>query len=140
MARLGYSVTGIDISQVRIDQMNKIAEIENLDLEGQVGDIFSLDRFDEFDIVLLDSMFHFAKKDKEKEIALIKRIVSDIKNGSIVIVCIQETGDKVQILNQAIDFEKQLPRLADKKFTYMFEDKDNGHKSETGYRMIVNEK
>jgi tellurite methyltransferase len=140
LARLGYSVTGIDNSQVGIDQMNKIAEIENLDLEGQVGDIYSFDQFDEFEIVLLDSMFHFAQKDKEKEIGLIKRIASDIKNGSLVVVCIQDTGDKVQMLNQAIHFEKELSRLTDKKFTYTFEDSDNGHKSETDYRMVVVEK
>jgi len=140
LARLGYSVTGIDNSKVGIDQMNEIGEIENLNLDGQVGDIYSFDRFDEFDIVLLDSMFHFAKKDKEKEIGLIKRIVSDIGNGSIVIVCIQDTGDKVQILNQAIDFEKQLSRLTDMKFTYTFEDSDSRHESETDYRMVVIEK
>ena len=140
LARLGYSVTGIDNSKVGIEQMNEIGKIENLNLVGLVEDIYSFDRFDEFDIVLLDSMFHFAKKDKEKEIGLIKRIVSDIRNGSLVVVCIQDTGDKVQILNKAIDYEKELSRLTDKKFTYTFEDTDNGHKSETDYRMIAIEK
>jgi tellurite methyltransferase len=57
-----------------------------------------------------------------------------------VVVCIQDTGDKVQMLNQAIHFEKELSRLTDKKFTYTFEDSDNGHKSETDYRMVVVEK
>ena len=140
LARLGYSVTGIDNSKVGIDQMNQIGQDENLNLVGQVGDIYAFDRFSEFDIILLDSMFHFAKKDKEKEIGLIKRIISKIRNGSLVVVCIQDTGDKVQILNKAIDFEKRLKRLADKEFKYVFEDKDSGHKSETNYRMIVIEK
>lgn len=79
LARLGYSVTGIDNSKIGIEQMNEISEIEKLELDGQVGDIYSFDQFDEFDTVLLDSMFHFAKKDKEKEVGLIKRIVSQIK-------------------------------------------------------------
>lgn len=139
LARLGYTVTGIDNSKVGIDQMNTTAKIESLDLEGQVKDVYSFDRFNEFDIVLLDSMFHFNKKDKEKEVGLIKRIVSEIKNGSLLVVCIQDTGNKVQILNQAIDFEKEFSRLADKKFTYTFEDNDR-HKSVTDYRMIVVEK
>ena len=140
LARLGYSVIGIDNSKVGIDQMNEIGEIQNLTLEGQVGDIYSFDRFEEFDIVLLDSMFHFAKKDREKEIGLVKKIVSQIKNECLMIVCIQDTGDKVQTLNKAIDFEKRLKRLADKEFKYAFEDSDSGHKSETDYRMIVIEK
>jgi SAM-dependent methyltransferase len=140
LARLGYSVKGIDNSNVGIYQMNQIGQNENIDLVGQVGDIYAFDRFREFDIVLLDSMFHFAKKDKEKEIGLIKKIVTDIRKGSLVVVCIQDTGDKVQTLNHAIDFEKKLKRLADKKLKYIFEDSDSGHISETDYRMIVIEK
>jgi len=138
LARLGYSVTGIDNSKVGIEQMNRIGQNENLDLVGKVEDIYAFDRFGEFDIVLLDSIFHFAKKDKVKEIGLIKKIVSDIKMGSLVVVCIQDTGDKVQILKHAIDDENKL--LTDKEFKYVFEDTDSGHKSETDYRMIVIEK
>ncbi len=140
LARLGYSVTGIDNSKVGIDQMNQIGQQENLNLIGLVDDIYTFDRFNEFDIILIDSMFHFAKKDKEKEIALIKKIVSDIKNGSIVVVCIQNTGDKVEILTQALDLEKSHTQLANKEFKYIFEDNESGHKSETDYRMIVIEK
>lgn len=140
LARLGYSVTGIDQSKVGIDQMNQIGQAENLNLVGRVGDIYTFDRFSQFDIILLDSMFHFAKKDKEKEIKLVKKIVSKIKKGSLVIVCIQDTGGKVQILNQAIDFEKPLRRLVERRFLYTFEDQKNRHKSETAYRIIVIEK
>jgi 2-polyprenyl-3-methyl-5-hydroxy-6-metoxy-1,4-benzoquinol methylase len=140
LARLGYSVTGIDNSKVGIDQMNQIGQNENLDLVGQVGDIYAFDQFSEFDIVLMDSMFHFAKKDMEKEIGLIKKTISEIRVGSLVVVCIQDTGEKVLTLNKAIDFERKQKRLADKKLKYIFEDSESGHKSETDYRMIVIEK
>lgn len=140
LARLGYSVTGIDNSKVGVEQMNQIGQVENLNLVGQVDDIYAFDRFDEFDIILLDSMFHFAKKDKEKEIGLIKRIISNLRNGSLIVVCIQDTGDKVQILNKTIDFEKKRKRLTEKAFKYVYEDKESGHKSETDYRMIIVEK
>ncbi len=140
LARLGYSVTGIDNSKVGLVQMNRIGQDENLNLVGQVGDIYAFDCFTDFDIVLLDSMFHFTKKDKAKEIGLIKKIVAEIRMGSIVVVCIQDTGDKVQILNKAIDFERKHKRLFDKEFKYVFKNSDSGHKSETVYRMIVIEK
>ena len=140
LARLGYSVTGIDNSKVGINQMNEIGQNEKLDLDGQVRDIYAFDRFSEFDFVLLDSMLHFAKKDKEQEIRLIMKIVSDIRSGSRVVICIQDTGDKVQTLNKAIDIERKHKRLFDKEFKYIFEDSDSGHKSETDYRMIVIEK
>jgi hypothetical protein len=122
------------------NQYNSMVNNLILGLNGQVGDIYSFDRFAEFDIVLLDSMFHFAKKDKEKEIGLIQKIVSDIRNGSLLVVCIQDTGDKVQILNQSIDFEKEYTRVADNKFKYTFEDEESEHKSEMDYRMIAIEK
>ncbi len=137
LARLGYSVTGIDHSKVGIEQMNQIAQSENLNLVGEVGDIYRFESFEAFDIILLDSMFHFTKKDRKNETGLVKKIVARIKNGSSVVVCIQDTGDKVRILNQAIDFEKPLTRLTEKKFKYTFTDNESGHKSETDYRIIA---
>jgi hypothetical protein len=120
--------------------MNKISKAENLNLVGRVGDIYSIDNFDEFNIILLDSMFHFAKKDKQKEIRLVQKIVSKIKDGGLLVVCIQDTGNKVKILKQSMDFEKKCNQLADKKFKYTFKEQKSGHKSETNYRMIVIEK
>jgi len=140
LARIGFSVTGIDQSKVGIDQMNEIGKAENLNLVGKVEDIYAFDKFEEYGIILLDSMFHFAKKDKGKEIGLVKKIISEIKNGCLVVFCIQDTGNKVQILNQAIDSEKKLNRLANKKFTYTFNEEKSGHKSITEFRMIVIEK
>lgn len=140
IARMGYWVTGIDHSQVGIEQLNKIAIRENLTLHGIVGDIFSFDDYPSYDIILLDSMFHFAKKDKEKEVGLVQRIVSNIRMGSLIIFCIQDTGEKVSILNKAIDYQKKLTRLSSKKFIYTFEDQESGHKSTSNYRMLVVEK
>ncbi|WP_340152928.1 methyltransferase domain-containing protein [uncultured Marivirga sp.] len=140
IARMGYDVTGIDHSKVGIDQMNQIAKVKNLPLRGKVGDIFSYDEYQNYDIILLDSMFHFAKKDKAKEIALVQKIVSQIRTESLIIFCIQDSGEKVSILNKAIDFQAKLRRLADQKFVYTFKDRESGHESETKYRMIAVEK
>ena len=140
LARLGFNMTGIDNSKVGIEQMNRIAETENLTLIGKVTDIFEFDNFAEYDFILLNSMFHFTKNDKKKETDFIKKILSKIKTGCLVVFCVQDTGKKIEILNKTIDFEKQVNRLVDKKFKYIFEDKENGHKSKTDYRMVVVEK
>ncbi|MEM8967214.1 MAG: class I SAM-dependent methyltransferase [Bacteroidota bacterium] len=137
LARLGYSVTGIDNSEVGIEQMNHVSRAGSLNLVGQVGDIYALENFDEFDFILLNSMFHFAKKDGAREVGLIRKIILRIKNGCLVVVCIQDTGNKVQTLNQAIDYKRKLNRLADKKFKYVFEDAESGYKSESDYRIII---
>ncbi len=137
LSRLGFTVVGIDNSAVGIEQMNRIAEIENLKLTGIVTDIFEFQDFDNYDFVLLDSMFHFEKKDRKKENDFIKKILSKIKSGCLVIFCIQDSGKKVEILNETIDLEKQFNRLTDLKFEYIFEDDKTGHKSKLDYRMIV---
>ncbi|MBR9922805.1 MAG: class I SAM-dependent methyltransferase [Bacteroidetes bacterium] len=140
LARLGYTVTGLDNSKVGIEQMNQIANAEGLRLVGQVGDVYAFEGFNKFDIILLDSMFHFTKKDKEKEVGFLQKIVKNLQAGSLLVVCIQDTGKKVDILKQAIDVEKPLNRLADEKFQYTFEDSESGHQSVTEYRMLVVEK
>lgn len=137
LARLGYTVVGIDKSKVGVEQMNRIAEAESLTVTGKETDIFEFDNFAEYDIVLLDSMFHFTKNDRKKETDFIKRMLSKIKKGCLVVFCVQDTGKKIEILNKTIDFEKQRNRLIDKKFEYIFKDSDTGHQSKTDYRMVV---
>ena len=79
LARHGYDVTGIDNSTVGIEQMNRIAETESLNLKGKVKDIFEFDNFAEYDFILLDSMFHFAKKDQKKKLILLKEYGQKLK-------------------------------------------------------------
>ncbi|MGB1204407.1 MAG: methyltransferase domain-containing protein [Chitinophagales bacterium] len=140
LARLGFEVLGLDNSKIGIDQMNRISKAENLSLKGMVTDIFSFSDYKNFDFVLLDSMFHFAKKDRKKELLFIQKIISEIKNGCFIVFCIQDTGKKVDILNEIIENNGIVTKLLDKKFTYLFEDKENSHTSKTNYRMIVVEK
>ncbi len=138
LAGLGYEVTGIDNSKVGIDQMNSISIREGLKLTGLVGDIYAFDNYPDFDIVLLDSMLHFEKRDKQKETALIDKIANRINKNGLICICIQDTGKKVKILkdtidNSGIDFDI----LNDSSLIYKYEDKESGHKSETKYCMYI---
>ncbi len=137
LARIGYDVTGVDSSRVGIEQMNRIASEEKLMLEGIVADIYEFKNFRSFDIVLMDSMFHFAKPDKEREIAFIKRVLAEIKLGGLFVVCIQDVGSKVKILRDTLALYKKIKLVADKHFTYTFHDNESGHKLEMNYRMIA---
>ena len=60
--------------------MNKIARSENLALNGTVDNIYTFNRIDAFDIVLLDSIFHFAKR-QGKESLLLQKIQSELQPG-----------------------------------------------------------
>lgn len=138
LARLGYIITGVDNSKVGIDQMIQISNSENLKITGLVSDIYDFDNYRDFDIVLLDSMFHFEKRDKQKETSLISKITRELKNNGLICVCIQDAGKKVEILKETIvktglDFEI----LNDSSLFYNYEDKESGHKSETKYCMYI---
>ena len=56
LARLGYKVTAIDLSSVGIEQLNQVAKEEDLDIRGQVRDIYDFEISEEYDMVLLDSI------------------------------------------------------------------------------------
>ena len=137
IARLGFEVTGMDRSQVGIDQMMQVARIENLPLTGITSDIYEIEDLAEYDFILLDSMFHFTKNDRNREVKFIQKIIAKIKDGCHIIFCIQDTGKKVKILNKALDSEKILARVVERTFSYTFEDNETGHRSTSDYRMIV---
>lgn len=135
LAQLGFDVTGIDNSKVGIEQMNQIATTENLKLNGIIADIFEFENFEKYDFILLDSMFHFAKNDRIKETEFINKIITKISKGCLVVFCIQDTGNKVKILNDIIESKENVNLIENQKFKYVFE--NDGHKSESDYRMLV---
>ena len=131
-------MTGIDNSKVGIDQMISISEQEGLKLTGLVGDIYVFDKYQDFDIVLLDSLLHFEKRELKRETALIDKIAKQINKNGLICVCIQDTGKKVRILkdtigNSSIDFEI----LNDSSLIYKYKELRDSNKSETKYCMYI---
>ena len=138
LARLGYQITGIDNSKVGIGQMNSISQKEGLHVTGLVGDIYSFDNYQDFEFVLLDSMFHFDQRYKKRETALIEKIANRIKKNGVLCICIQDTGNKVKILKETIDGTGlDFEILNDSSLFYNFGDKGSGHQSETTYCMYI---
>lgn len=138
LARLGYDVTGIDNSKLGIKQMTTKSNNENLKLAGLVGDIYEFDNFQDFDIVLLDSMFHFEKRDRKRESDLIVKIATKIEKGGLICICIQDTGSKVKMLKDTFkNIKLDFKVLNNSSLIYKYEDKESGHKSETRYLMYI---
>lgn len=124
LAILGYKVTGIDNSKVGINQMVEKSDREKLNITGLVDDIYTFDNYQEFDIVLLNSMFHFDKKDVKKETEFIEKIAQEINSNGLICFCIQDTWEKVKILKDTIaksgiDYDI----LNDSSLIYKYEDK-----------------
>jgi len=137
LAKLGFEVTGLDNSKVGIEQLNKIAQKENLPLIGIVADIYNFSNFGEFEFILLDSMFHFGKKEKDKEIAFLNRIIDESKLNTLITICIQKTGKKLEVLNSIISNKSSLEVVNRTELIYTYEDKASNHHSETKYEMIT---
>lgn len=138
LAGLGYIVTGIDHSKVGMDQLIFKSRKEGLNVTGIVGDIYAFDNYQHFDIVLLDSMFHFEKQDIKQETGLIGKIAERILNDCLICFCIQDVGRKVKILketihNTGLNFEV----LNNSSLIYRYEDKESGHKSDTNYCLYI---
>ena len=103
IARLGYEVTGVDISGVGIDQMLREAEKHDLSVTGIVNDIYEFPIDPSFDYILLDSMLHFYKRDREQEIALVKRIMSKIRVGAVLCILVNKSKTTEPVLESILD-------------------------------------
>jgi len=137
LAKLGFAVTGIDNSEVGIEQLNKIAEKENLPLKGLVEDIYSYSNFDAFDFILLDSMFHFGKKEREKEVGFLNRLIALSKSNTLITICIQKVGKKIEILDSIISNQPDLEVNHRIELLYKYEDEESKHSSVTKYEMVT---
>ncbi|WP_347860873.1 class I SAM-dependent methyltransferase [Salimicrobium sp. PL1-032A] len=103
LGRMGYTVTGVDISGVGIEQMNRAAREDNLEVTGIVEDIYTFPVETKHDIVLLDSMLHFYKEDLEKEKALVRRLASELKVGGVLSVFTIEGKKREDVLKSTFD-------------------------------------
>lgn len=137
LAKLGFSVTGIDHSKVGIDQLNKIAKRERLPLIGKVGDIYNYPGIEQFNHILLDSMFHFGAKEKAKEINFLNRLFEQSGPDTLITICIQKNAKKVEILESVIRRNQFLVYVQKTDLVYEYIDQESDHRSKSDYQMIT---
>jgi 2-polyprenyl-3-methyl-5-hydroxy-6-metoxy-1,4-benzoquinol methylase len=117
LARLGYSVVGVDLSKVGIDQMMTTAKKENLDVKGIIGDINRFPISNKYDIILLDSMLHFYKKDREKEISLLKKLMKEVKTNGLLIILMNKSKSGENSLEKVFNDSKLVWNVIEDKYT-----------------------
>ncbi len=107
ISRLGFQVLAVDQSEVGISQLNQIANEEKLNVKGIVSDIKEVD-IKPFDIILLDSMFHFYKKDLEQETQFLKKLLDQLKTSGLLILVVQESKKRIQILKSILEEHQDI--------------------------------
>ncbi len=118
LGKIGYRVIGVDISGVGIEQLNQDAKSLRLGVLGVEGNLYeyAVDSF--IDIVLMDSILHFYKGDKEKEIGLFIRLMNEIKVGGLICNVMLNGHQRVNLIKKTIlesehSFEVIEERLID---------------------------
>lgn len=77
LAKFGFSVTGLDISETAIEMAHDLAEKQNLKINFQVGDVLSLDSLNEkFDLIYDSHCLHCIVFDDDRS-----KVLTGIKNS-----------------------------------------------------------
>jgi trans-aconitate methyltransferase len=71
--------------------MLSVSKKEGLDIHGVVGDIYEYNIGEEVDVVLLDSIFHFYKRDTERETSFFLRIMDELRSGGLLCVIVSKS-------------------------------------------------
>ena len=137
LAKLGYTVTGIDASKLGIEQMVTTAAAQKLNLTGIVADFHTYTFQQTYDVVVLDSILHFQKKDFEKELALLQTLTSLLNPGGLICLFVHKSKAKEKHLKQF--FAQNCPTwpiLAAQHIRYSYEEPDTGFKSLSWFFMF----
>ena len=100
LAELGYAVTGIDASPLGIRQMLAAAKARSLSLNGIVADFYTYAFEQTYDVIVLDSILHFHKKDLAKELALLQTLTTRLKPGGLICLFVHKSKAKERQLKQ----------------------------------------
>jgi len=138
LVKLGFYVIGIDESVVGIEQIKNSLPGFGEKYSCIQSDMYEYSDFHKADVVLFDSLFHFYKRDYEKETGLIKKVISLCRKGTRIVFCIQDNGGKVKKLKQVLETaENRIALNLDQKIIYTFSDSESGSRIETKYRIVA---
>lgn len=102
LGRMGFTVMGIDISVVGIHQLNELARKENLSVTTAVMNYKTYNNISDYDIVLMNSMFHFYKDDIEEETNSLYWVLSEMKSNAKLIFFVQESKSRISLIKKIL--------------------------------------
>ena len=83
LARMGYDVTSVDVSNLAVDKALHLASAAGVEINAQVGDLFNYAWSENhFDLIIICFM-HFVPEDHDRFVALIRQ---SLKPGGLLIM------------------------------------------------------
>jgi tellurite methyltransferase len=141
LARQGYQVTGMDASKLGIDQMLAAAKAQNLALNGIVADFYSYPFRQTYDVMVLDSILHFQKKDLARDLALLQTVTEQLNPGGLLCCFVHKSKTKEQRLKAY--FAQNRPDweiLASRHIDYTYEEPESGFCSTSQFFMFFGQR
>ena len=105
-----------------------------------MGDIYKFKGIERFDVILLDSMFHFTHKHREKEVEYLSDVLGSMKSGAMSVLCLHNMGAIYKTFLGVINQYDNLVLIMEQDFNYTFNDQNSDHRSVTPYKMLAYKK
>lgn len=138
LARYGYAVTGVDISSVGVDQMLERARDDNLTVNGVVADIYEYALRDKYDAIVLDSILHFEKADKRKELTLLNTVASHINEDGFLFLFVHKSPKKEREVKRWFETVEAAFEIAEESYVdYLYREVVTGFQSAFQYYMLI---
>jgi 2-polyprenyl-3-methyl-5-hydroxy-6-metoxy-1,4-benzoquinol methylase len=138
LASAGFRVTAIDVSQVGVTQMLAEAQQRGIDVNGIVADFYAVGIERNYDLILFNSILHFEKPDRDKELRLLTNAASHVKPNGLLCIFVHKSKYKETIIKQF--FEAHYPFwevIADRYIDYTYEEKSSDFKSYMQFYMYI---
>jgi len=94
LAEMGFRVTAVDKSELAINQLQDKISKTQLNIQARLYDAYLFNDYPGFDIIFFNLFFHFNPHELTREMSLLKRIGTEMKVGShLVIVGYRDLSD-----------------------------------------------
>ncbi|MHA1491966.1 MAG: class I SAM-dependent methyltransferase [Promethearchaeota archaeon] len=102
LAKKGFKVTGVDISETAIKYAQKNKEKENIDAEFFIGDVLDLSFLEDkkYDFILDWACFHCIPKERRKDYVF-ELLKHSKNNAKLLLRCFSETENKKGVVKNS---------------------------------------
>lgn len=141
LAKYGYEVTAVDASKVGVQQMLNKAQQQGLSINGIVQDFYEYKPATTFDAIVFDSILHFEKADKEKELALLTRLSSSLNQNGFLFIFVHKSSKKENVLHTWLAEQGKAFQLVQEGYIeFVYEEKSRHFSSTFQMYMLILQK